>query len=292
MQDIPRTKAAKTIHRCGSDATPPRAWRILEQRNREAYDRRDVVRFYARREELMPAERALIERLSPHIGQLRVLDIGVGGGRTAKYIAPLVREYVGIDYLASMVDACRDRFAGDPEMERARFEVHDARRLEAIPDGAFDVVIFAFNGIDGMGHDDRIAVLREVARVTRTGGTFFFSTHNMQSLHDYFHLRATTDPIELASRLVRCFRLWLANPPLYWLKNVPLALVSDGSLAFRGLMYHIRPQAQIEQLEKLGFGDVEVWSSADGIPVARERLAAADERWLSFMCRVGAGVSA
>jgi ubiquinone/menaquinone biosynthesis C-methylase UbiE len=286
MRDLPRTNTANTTRPPGSHAASPRAWRLLEQRNRDAYDRRDVVRFYARREELMPAERALIERLGPDIAEMRVLDIGVGGGRTARYIAPLVREYVGIDYLASMVDACRDRFRGVSGMDGARFEVHDARRLSTIPDGAFDVVLFAFNGIDGMGHDDRIAVLREVARVTRSGGTFFFSTHNMQSLHDYFHLRATAHPVELASRLVKCFRLWLANPPLYWLKNVPLALVSDGSLAFRGLMYHIRPHAQIEQLESLGFADVEVWSSADGVPIKREELYAADERWLSFVCRV------
>ena len=271
MQSTQGTKAAK----------------LLERRNREAYDRRDVVRFYARREELMPAERALIERLRPDIGEMRVLDIGCGGGRTAQYIAPLSREYVGVDYIASMIDACRERFVGVRGMERARFDVCDARRMSAFPDGAFDVVIFPFNGIDGMGHDDRIAVFREVARVTRPGGVFFFSTHNMQSLHDYFHLRATADPIELASRVVRCFRLWLANPPLYWLKSVPLALVSDGSLAFRGLMYHIRPQAQIDQLASLGFTDIEVWSSSTGVRLARDRLAEADERWLSFVCRVG-----
>jgi ubiquinone/menaquinone biosynthesis C-methylase UbiE len=287
MRDTPEIKTATAIHNCGSDATPPRAWRLLERRNRNAYDRRDVVRFYARRGGLMPSERALLERLRPCIARMRVLDIGVGGGRTAEHIAPLAREYVGVDYLASMVEACRARFAGVPGMDGARFEVCDARRMEAFSDNAFDLVMFPFNGIDGMGHDDRIATLREVARVARPGGVFFFSTHNMQSLHDYFHLRAVADPFELVSRVVRCVRLWLANPPLYWLKNLPLALVSDGSLAFRGLMYHIRPHAQIQQLESLGFDDVEVWSSADGVPIARDRLADAAERWLSFVCRVG-----
>ncbi|MBB3594400.1 protein-L-isoaspartate O-methyltransferase [Rhizobium sp. BK529] len=55
----------------------------------------------------------------------RVLDIGVGGGRTAALLAGEAGDYVGIDYTPEMVTLARSNHPG------LRFENMDARDLSA-----------------------------------------------------------------------------------------------------------------------------------------------------------------
>lgn len=124
---------------------------------------------------LQPAEQRLLgEYLRPG---LRILDIGVGGGRTVPALALGAAEYVGVDYSPAMVAECRRRF---PDQ---RFEVADARWLTAFRDEHFDIVVFSFNGIDSIpDQQGRQACLKEVVRVLRPGGTFLFSAHNARYL--------------------------------------------------------------------------------------------------------------
>ena len=102
----------------------------------------------------------------------RMLDIGVGGGRTTAYFLDRVGSYVGVDYSPELVEACRERFPG------ADVSLGDARHLARFPDGSFDFVLFSFNGIDYVSQHGRHQVLAEVRRVLATGGTWMFSTHN------------------------------------------------------------------------------------------------------------------
>ena len=46
----------------------------------------------------------------------------------------------------------------------------DARNLSRFGDGKFALVLFSFNGIDGVGRADRYRILREFHRVVRPGG--------------------------------------------------------------------------------------------------------------------------
>ena len=47
-----------------------------------AYSRRQVVEYYSTYAALDKAEEAVLRTLAPHLGSMRMLDIGVGGGRT------------------------------------------------------------------------------------------------------------------------------------------------------------------------------------------------------------------
>jgi len=105
-----------------------------------------------------------------------VLDIGVGGGRTVGLLGPRARSYVGLDISAEMLDLARERFP-DADLREG-----DAVDLAGIPDGAFDLVVFSYNGLDALDHTARGSALRSMARVTRPGGRVLFSSLNLDGV--------------------------------------------------------------------------------------------------------------
>jgi SAM-dependent methyltransferase len=254
----------------------------VRERNRRTFEASDVVRFYASRIALQPPEQTILDRLRPRLATMAMLDIGVGGGRTTRHFASLVRAYTGIDYARPMLDACRAVFSAP----NTRFALADAKRLP-FADDEFDFVLFSYNGLDCCDHDDRLSALAEVRRVARPGAVFAFSTHNLLSLAEFFAFRGSWNPLKAADRLLRWARLRINNAPTAQMCSVPCSVVRDGSFGFRGVMYHIRPQAQVEQLEACGFERVEAFSLATGVPLAPTSLPTATDRWLYFTCAVG-----
>jgi SAM-dependent methyltransferase len=114
----------------------------------------------------------MLESVASRVRGRRILDIGVGTGRTIPIMQALSEDYVAIDFLPPMVEACRRRYPG------ARVLLGDARDMAMFGAGSFDVVMFSYNGIDAVDHVDRQRVLREVHRVLVPGGLFLFSTFN------------------------------------------------------------------------------------------------------------------
>lgn len=98
-----------------------------------------------------------------------ILDIGVGGGRTAPLMHEISSNYCGIDFAPAMV--ARRRFPGFD------FREMDARRME-FNDATFTLATFSYNGIDSVDLEGRHAIMHEVHRVLRPGGYFVFSTLN------------------------------------------------------------------------------------------------------------------
>lgn len=163
--------------------------------NLDLYNQADVVAEYDRAEELMPPERHILAKYVRD--GMDVLDIGVGGGRTTRFLAPRAGRYLGIDYSAAMVAACRAKF---PRLE---FVEADATDLSFLPDHSFDFAIFSFNGIDCIPTDDgRIACLKELRRVTRRHGHIVISSHNARVL-GILPQFAGASPTRKAWRLVR-----------------------------------------------------------------------------------------
>lgn len=132
----------------------------------------EVVNFYAQFDEQRSAELAWLADNEQILRESRVLDIGVGAGRTTPLLEPLAKTYVGADYSPPLVEAARERFPG------VSFEVGDARSMPWLADGSMDLVVFSFNGIDTMDRGGRELVIAEVARILRPGGWFLFSSHN------------------------------------------------------------------------------------------------------------------
>ncbi len=248
--------------------------------NAKTFSACDVVRFYAGASELQKAECTILEQMREGLAGARMLDIGVGGGRTTPHFAPAVREYVGVDYAPEMIDACRKRFADDPW----RFDVADVRALKAFTDREFDFVLFSFNGIDYIDHDDRLRALDEVRRVLRPGAPFVFSSHNMGTLGRLFAFEPC-GVLAAVEGALKWARLRLNNPKLDELKARPWAIVNDGSYRFRGRTYYVRPDEQVRQLEAAGFVDIELYTLEAGLRADESACAASADSWLYYTCR-------
>lgn len=258
------------------------------QVNERAFGRRDVVSFYARSTDLQPAETTIFARIGPELGGARLLDIGVGGGRTTPYLAPRVREYVGVDFSEGMVDACRTRFSSAPWIGHARFEQMDARDLRAFEDASFDVVVFSFNGIDYVDHEGRLRCLSEIRRVTRPGGSFVLSTHNVLRIPELFALTPSYNPVTLVERLVKYARLRANNDRSpRELAGLEHCVLNDGSYGFRSATYHVRPDVAVKQLEIAGFEDVRLFSCVTGAELSPAEVGTCADPWIYLLCRAG-----
>jgi ubiquinone/menaquinone biosynthesis C-methylase UbiE len=222
--------------------------------NQSTWRDKEIVEEYARATELQAPERAILELLRDRLPEMKMLDIGVGGGRTTGHFAPLVKEYIGIDYSEEMIAACKLRYL---HFTRVSFAVCDARAMSIFADETFDFILFSFNGIDYITHQDRLRVFAEVRRVGRPGALFYFSTHNLQALQNF----------EVHNQITH-------------------ALINDGVHNGRLETYYVRPADQLKQLKGL-FEDIRVYSLSTGEVIHNcSDLEANDEAWLYYSCLI------
>src|SRR5690242_13225523 len=79
--------------------------------NWRVYHAPGVARHY-RSHALDEAETMALLAYQPAFAGQRVLDLGVGTGRTTAFLAPLASRYTGVDFSPPMIDALRVRFPG------------------------------------------------------------------------------------------------------------------------------------------------------------------------------------
>ena len=243
---------------------------------------------YASRSGLMPSERELLDRLGDRVGELDMLDIGIGAGRTTEHFAPVVRRYVGIDYSPRMVEEARSRLSLPRE---PTLEVADARDLSDWYGSAFDVVLFSFNGIDAVEAPDRARIFGEVRRVIADEGVFAFSTHSLRTLPLSVRPRRPSlrAPVRSTLRsLRRAARLAAVNRglDLEGARRRGWARVRDGAHDFSLVLTYVDPVYQLRQLDECGFRVSEV---LDGAGRSLDPLDPGSEPHLFYLCRPHGG---
>jgi ArsR family transcriptional regulator len=114
-------------------------------------------------------DEAVIERLADAAGvdaSMTVADVGTGTGFVAAGLAGKVDRVIGIDASSGMLDSARDNLAklgiGNVELRQA-----DIGALP-LPDDAVDA---AFANMVLHHAEDPVAMLREMVRIVRPGGT-------------------------------------------------------------------------------------------------------------------------
>jgi ubiquinone/menaquinone biosynthesis C-methylase UbiE len=267
------------------------------------YNKKSIYSDYAKRDYLFMAEKHILETLGAFLSGARMLDMGVGAGRTSKYFAPAVKSYIGADYAASMIKECRKKYH-----ERFDFIECDVRKMDCFKDDSFDFVLFSFNGIDSFGFNDRLTAVEEIKRVLSNSGYFFFSSHNLdwEGLNDLFSIRYIYKKtcankkgrknnliIKLQSAFKSFFiylRLKILNRGLSTIKMIGKARregfmgIYDNSLEGKARIFYVSCNFQIEQLKQCGFSSIKAFSYEGKEETSLTGLAASP--WIHYLCRI------
>jgi ubiquinone/menaquinone biosynthesis C-methylase UbiE len=247
--------------------------------NHRAYGGRKAVDEYVRFSTLFLAERVILDKLRPEIKGKRLLDIGVGAGRTTAALLDISRHYTAIDYSAEMVHATRKRFS------LQSIWCCDARDMNRFPDSSFDFAMFAFNGIDSLPYSERSRAIAEVMRVLASGGIFVFSSHN-RDLRDIGKLpwqcsSAKLTPSLIKQSLIAVLRL----PRRMRLKPHEVyagdyAIVNDSGVSYSLLTCYVTISAQTRELLRSGFREVSAYDLQGRVIVADD-----SSPWIYYVAR-------
>ena len=231
--------------------------------NHAVYESPGVYRRYLYLE-LLPPEFACLLKYQPDVSGRDVLDVGVGAGRTTRYIAPLARRYEGVDYSSVMVQYMKSAM---PEISVRQAAFQD---LSVFEDASFDVVLALDNVIDTLSHECRLQALSEASRVLRLGGMLAIASHNIRYKKAYSgpQLAWCPDPVRLAWRFGRYLFCWWNYLRLKRLRRTTpeYALINDGGHHFTLLHYYLSRRAMTSQLQSLGFQLEDVFNTV-GRPV-------------------------
>ena len=256
--------------------------------NRKTYSDALVVSEYGEATELQPSEIRILSRLRPEFEGGRILDIGVGGGRTTPFLLAISGNYVGIDYSPEMIERCRRRYPN------AELRVLDVRDLSQLGDDAFDFIFFSYNGIDYIEHEDRIRVLAQTKRSLSVGGAFVFSSHNRAAeakpawSPDHLPLRTNLfrEPRRFAHQL-RNYATGLLNASLnkrHERQTEIYELRNDEAQQYALITYYIHIEDQMRQLKDAGYRDCRA-VDLDGRWLEPGDYAGIRDPWIHYLCR-------
>jgi SAM-dependent methyltransferase len=249
---------------------------------KNVYRQTEVVDYYSTTKELTAAEKHLLERIRSAIAGKAILDIGIGTGRTTPYLMAISADYTGIDYAPEMVERAKQLHPTADILEC------DARDLSRFGAARFDFVLFSFNGIDSVSHEDRLVILRQIYASLRPGGMFCFSSHNLASrprpAYSLENLHLSANPLRLLAGL-RYYLTGVLNDLSSRrgkVSTADYALLTDMATNYRGLNYYVSKAMQVEQLERIGFSDIEL-IDLEGVPT---RVQNTDlDRWIYYVAR-------
>jgi SAM-dependent methyltransferase len=218
--------------------------------NKRVYHTSGVERFYGAIGLDPPEALALLRAISefPHRD---ILDLGVGAGRTARYLSQLASRYECIDYSPVMIERLRRTV---PSLSARQGDMRDLSAFEA---NSFDLVLAASNVISAVSHDDRLKVLSEVQRVLRPGGVFVFSSHNRNSriALNGPRLRFSRNPVRQLANVASFVRQTVnhARTSKFRKLESDYALLTDTGHDYSLLHYYIDRKTQRAQLTRAGF---------------------------------------
>lgn len=233
---------------------------MIAENSKDLFDDAGVVDYYTEKRSLIFGETRLLEELAPSLRGARILDLGVGAGRTTPFFLKCSpKRYVGVDCAPNMVARCQKCFPGQ------EFCVADARNLVEFQDGDFDFVMFSWNGIDYVDHAGRDRVISEVFRVLSPGGCFVFATANGRRLPPRPWSREAISNMDLSMTprsILYGAKEWIrgcwnyARRVRHELTTDDYNIRIDPAHNFSMIRYFITPEKQAAQLQRIGFIEV------------------------------------
>ena len=247
------------------------------EQNRQAYEEKRVTHTYFSKPKLMGAEKIFLEAKGSALKTSHMLDVGVGGGRTTYFFAPLVASYTGIDYSEAMMEHCQDKYG---HLRNTSFFLKDARNLSSFKPQTFDLIQFSFNGIDCVGYTDRLKVLQEFNRVLKSRGDLVFSFHNAHHIKKLYSFQMPRNPFKINQEKRRLQKLQELNGPQEQFEKSEFFLLYDGAEFFNLLVLYITPEKQKKDLEAMGFQVVGWYDLQSGKKIEEEQLQLTNASWI------------
>ncbi len=232
---------------------------FINRINKNGYERKDIVSYYAQSRLQIP-EVMLFVKYKEKIRDRHILDIGCGAGRTTPYLKHFSPHYTGIDYSSPMINSCKKRFP------HTRFLHCDARNMEVFKDQTFDFILFSFNGLDAIGHEDRLKELREIHRVLKGKGLFVFSSHNRNFQYAQsrpklsFSLKPCIQMVNILQFITSYYNHLTNKKYQHFYKDY--AVINDRAHNYGFLSYYIDKESQAAQLKETGFTLLEMYATS------------------------------
>jgi len=186
-----------------------------------------------------------------------------------------------------MIERCLRIFG---ENASTRFYVCDARDLSRFVEQSFDFVMFSWNGIDAVSHDERMKILKEVHRVLDKKGHFFFSTHSIYEFpfRKKYPVFNTRNPLRSVYRWAYAakhnlrLRWMYRHIDVHDIRKQQYAILTPPDHRYQLKTYYVRPEYQAKQLEETGFKTECVYNrfGEDVDPRETKELS-----YLYFLCR-------
>ncbi len=245
--------------------------------NQQVFSSKEAVQRYAADAYLQKGERAILQDFAKKITGRKVLDIGIGAGRTIPYLAELAGDYTGVDYSAEFVEHCRARHAGDPKV---KVQWADARDLSAFAPESFDFIFFSFNGLDCVGYDDRKKILREFDRILKKDGLLAYSFHNKGNLDLLYSFQFPRNPFKYLGEWRRMNKIHEINGAKETYKEKAWFIIRDGGENFTLNNYYADPLHEKRLLEELGFTQFRFYESLTGKELGIAEVQKSNTPWI------------
>jgi ubiquinone/menaquinone biosynthesis C-methylase UbiE len=252
--------------------------------NKKTYASKKVIGYYEKYEGLQKPEQTIFDLLKDELSSMKMLDIGIGAGRTTKHFAPFVKEYTGIDYATGMVKTCKKKYCSI--FPGIIFQEADVRKLDLYNENTFDFILFSFNGIDYITAEERFLALQQIQRVLKPEGYFCFSSHNIQSLGNSNQFKLRLNFIALIKQMIVWRKVKRMNRVQFEkIAASEFVCINDGAHGFGLQTHYFRPAAQQEILIKAGFKNIRFFSLETGLEIEREQISSLTDRWVYYLCR-------
>ena len=224
--------------------------------NVSIYSRKGIAPYYAR-EPLHPPEIQIFIKHKAEFSNKTVLDIGVGTGRTSKYLAPYCKRYVGIELNKDMLNLFSENL---PQIEL----VHcDMREFAGLNKDKFEFVLGSYSAFDALNHADRVKMFHNTHTMMQANGMFCFSTHNLnwKGIGSSPKLERAKDPVRLMKNFFAHRKCLENHKRMKQLeeRHETYAVLNDISHEWLALLYYITRAQQTLQLQEASFKVLEVY---------------------------------
>lgn len=105
----------------------------------------------------------------------KIFELGSGVGRIGLFIAPLCLEWYGFDISEKIIHYARERMK---DFKNVRFQVVEKTEFKGIPEDYFDKG-YCHAVFIHLDKEDLFLYLRDVYRILKPGGLFYFDTWNL-----------------------------------------------------------------------------------------------------------------